>query len=226
LNLNILRPALHRAVDLPLRACAHLPFSANAYTVAAWAIGVGSALLFFVGQPLAGAAALLFRGFLDHVDGYIARRRGESSVMGGLLDDLGDRYILAVILLCAAFHAAPVFPWLPIVAAFGAAGALINAFMKTVTYLETGDAVRDHGKLVHPMDHVGWFGSAEFAVLFGIAGVVAQFTGSETPIAVAVVLSGLLAHVSMFQRLAYVRKNYSPRLVRTAVASSPLGGED
>ena len=73
--------------------------------------GIGLFLWLVLGPELNGAAfaVLVVSGATDWLDGYLARRLGQYSRIGELLDPLADRlYILAVVLGLALRH---IIPW-------------------------------------------------------------------------------------------------------------------
>ncbi len=231
MNLFVVRSHLDAVLRPAVRALARLPVSANAWTALAWAAGIGAAVLFIQGWWAVGIIVFALRGLLDHVDGYVARERGDTSVLGAVLDDLADRYVIAVFVLFATAHLAGPFPHLPYVAAFAVAGTMVNAFCKPCVYVETQDAVRRNGKITHPMDLVGMFGSAEFLIYFGIPTLGGALARNAWPIVVGIWLTAILSHVSLLQRLVYVARNYGrgrrggdPRPAEACEPEPPAGG--
>ena len=85
--------------------------TANAITLARLPVLIAVLLLLYLGSPMLRLAAvgLLFVGLmLDTVDGIVARRRGESSVFGGVLDIAADRiYELGLWIALADFALVP-----------------------------------------------------------------------------------------------------------------------
>lgn len=73
----------------------------NHITVASIGLGVLSAVLFFLGEPLWAAIAFELRFLLDCIDGKLARLRGTSSRLGAFLDVCGD--IGGIALIYVAF---------------------------------------------------------------------------------------------------------------------------
>ena len=209
MNLFALRERFDKVSAPFVKTLARIPLSANGWTFVALLGGIIAAGLFIAGYHAAGVLTFAFRGFLDHVDGYVARTRGECSVLGAVLDDLSDRYVIGIFAFFVCAHYATEYPYLPYLGAFAVTGTLINAFCKPTVYAETGDAVREKGKTTHPMDKVGMFGSAEFLIYFGIPILIASYTDADWLIVVAVALTALMSHVSLIQRLLYVKRHYS-----------------
>ena len=73
-------------------------------------------LLFGRDNRLAAAWLLAFLGATDWVDGYIARRYGQVSTLGKILDPTADRLLLAVGVIAILVYGAvpPVIAWLAI----------------------------------------------------------------------------------------------------------------
>lgn len=106
--------------------------SANAATLLAWACGMGAAVGFAWGNPIAWLlAALLLQLWylLDHVDGQLARLHGTSSLDGVQLDYLMHHTINLVIPLGlghGVFMATGQLVWLWLGAVWGIASLLIT----------------------------------------------------------------------------------------------------
>ncbi|MBI5502292.1 MAG: CDP-alcohol phosphatidyltransferase family protein [Deltaproteobacteria bacterium] len=208
MNLFSIRKGFDGLTGPLMRTCGRLPFSPNTWTVIAWVWAIVAAAVYVLGWHFAGTALLGLRGLADHVDGYVARRRGQTSILGGVLDEMGDRYLIGIWVVAVAFHLSPRWPHLPYVAAFAVSGAFCNAFIKNCLYVESQDTTRRNGKLTHPMDKVGMFGSAEFLIYFGIPTLFAGALGVEWPVVAGIWATAVLSHVSLFQRIAYVARHY------------------
>lgn len=79
--------------------------TANSITLARFPILLASLLLLYLGTPAVrlAAVALLFAGLmLDTVDGIVARRRGQTSLLGGVLDIAADRTYELALWICFA----------------------------------------------------------------------------------------------------------------------------
>jgi cardiolipin synthase len=66
-------------------------------------------MLYLNGNAVAALITVLLAGFTDFLDGYIARRRGQITVTGIMLDPLADKLMMLAIV--AALLAAGVIPW-------------------------------------------------------------------------------------------------------------------
>ncbi|QMV41731.1 CDP-alcohol phosphatidyltransferase family protein [Cohnella cholangitidis] len=56
-------------------------------------------LLYFNDQSIAALCVLLVAGFTDFLDGYIARRSGQVTVTGSMLDPLADKLMMLSVIL-------------------------------------------------------------------------------------------------------------------------------
>ena len=165
--------AIRKQADKVLRplvvSCALVPLSANAWTLLGAVAGVIAAAAFYRGYWLLGLLVLAARGLLDHVDGYVARSRRQTTIYGAVLDDLSDRWVLGVVYAGGCLRLARIYPHLVLVFAAGVIGALSNVIIKLSIYSQTAqDQVVEQGKVGHPVDNVGLFGSAEFLIWFGV----------------------------------------------------------
>jgi len=56
-------------------------------------------VFYFEGYPIAALLTLLLAGFTDFLDGYIARRSGQVTVTGSMLDPLADKLMMLSVVL-------------------------------------------------------------------------------------------------------------------------------
>lgn len=78
--------------------------SATQVTYIAFFIGIIASVLVYLGQPIVGVAVLWLSGFLDAVDGSMARQSKTSSSWGTVLDVTFDRVVEAGILVALALR--------------------------------------------------------------------------------------------------------------------------
>jgi archaetidylinositol phosphate synthase len=92
-------------IDRIARVLVRLGVSALAVTVLALVIGVAAGALAAAGRPILAAVALWASGFLDVLDGSMARIAGRSSSWGSLLDITFDQIVeLSVVVGLAVLH--------------------------------------------------------------------------------------------------------------------------
>ena len=85
----------------------HLPFTPNHYTLTAILFALGS-FYFLIKQKLILAIIFFFfAGFLDLVDGAVARHGGLESKVGAYLDTIVDRYVEGILLTGMLFLPLP-----------------------------------------------------------------------------------------------------------------------
>ena len=92
-----------RLIDLGARALVRAGLHANQVTFLALVIGLAACVGFVMtGARVAFAVALLVGGYLDALDGAVARLRRAETRVGGYLDALGDRVFDAAVLFTLA----------------------------------------------------------------------------------------------------------------------------
>jgi cardiolipin synthase (CMP-forming) len=135
-------------------------------------LGVPLFLYLFLGADQVGAAVavLAIGGTTDWVDGYLARRLGQVSRLGELLDPLADRlYILATLI---AFTVKDVVPW------FFTGALLLREAVLLVTLL----VLRRYGYGPPPVHYVGK--TATFILLLAFPMLLlARASSAAAPIA-------------------------------------------
>lgn len=136
-------------------------------------LGVPLFLYLFLGTGAWGwaVAVLAVGGTTDWIDGYLARRLGQVSRLGELIDPLADRlYILATLV---AFTVEHVVPW-----AFTIALLLREAVLTVVILV-----LRRHGQPPLPVHYVGK--TATFLLLFAFPTLLLAATAHGTVTQVA-----------------------------------------
>ncbi|PRO66620.1 CDP-alcohol phosphatidyltransferase family protein [Alkalicoccus urumqiensis] len=85
---HLVQPVINKSADTALKLGLH----ANHVTVAGFAVGIGAAGAVYAGWYMAGLALLWLSGFLDVVDGTMARKTAPSK-FGTVLDISFDRLV-------------------------------------------------------------------------------------------------------------------------------------
>lgn len=93
------QPAVEKTADVLLKS----GFTANGITKVAFVIGISSGFFIYLGQPLLAVIALWLSGYLDVVDGTMARKT-KPSPWGTLLDISFDRLVEIGVILGLAFR--------------------------------------------------------------------------------------------------------------------------
>jgi phosphatidylglycerophosphate synthase len=209
MNLFAFRKNIDRVLHPIVSSIARLPLHANHWTLIGALIGLGSGAALLFGYLWVGFAALLVRGLVDHIDGFKARNYDQRSTFGAVMDDTADRWVLGVMLAGGCLWLAPTYPHVLIVMALGITGALVNVIIKLSVYAEAAhDIRREHGKIHHPIDVVGMFGSAEFIIYFGAGVFGTAVSGDPRPMLVGCWVVAAMAHLSLLQRIWFTWKRY------------------
>lgn len=79
-----------------------LGFTANGITILAMLIGVSSGIFTYLGYNYIGVLVLWLSGYLDAVDGTIARETNSSSAFGTIMDITFDRMVEASVIIGVA----------------------------------------------------------------------------------------------------------------------------
>ncbi len=132
----------------------------------------------------------LTSGFFDALDGIVARLYGETTVFGGYLDSLLDRYVDAIILI-AIVSAGLCNLFLGLVALVG---SLLVSYSRARAEA-TGTK----------METIGLAERAERTIILIVGSLVAIFYLDALNVSVAIL--GILTNITVFQRAHHVYKN-------------------
>jgi archaetidylinositol phosphate synthase len=97
---RFVQPSIDRTANLLLK----LGLTANQVTVIAFVIGIAASVLVYMGYSVAGVAVLWLSGFLDAVDGSMARLSKKSSPWGTVMDVTFDRLVEGGIIIALAMR--------------------------------------------------------------------------------------------------------------------------
>lgn len=93
-----LRKLEHTLIN-PIAATVAPYVSANVISVLSLLAAVGAGAAFWMGMPVVGAVLILLNGFLDMLDGCVARARGTVGPFGSFVDKIIDKYADLLFLL-------------------------------------------------------------------------------------------------------------------------------
>ncbi len=219
MNLFVVRKQLDKVLHPVISRIARLPLHANDWTLIGAFVGLACAVLFLYGHWWSGLGLLMARGLIDHIDGFVARNRGQRSTFGAVMDDLTDRWVLGIVYAGGCLNLAYDYPHVLIVLGFGITGSLSNVIVKLSVYAEAQqDAFRDQGKIGHPIDVVGVFGSAEFLIYFGTGVLFTAILHDPRPLLAGVWAVAIMSHLSLLQRVVFAWRRYrrvDPAALRT-----------
>ena len=209
MNLFAVRKQLDRLLYPFVSRVARLPIHANSWTLLGAFVGVGVGALFLYGKWWPGLALLVVRGLIDNIDGYVARSRDQRSTFGAVMDDTADRWVLGIMYAGGCLNLSTDYPHLLIVLGLGITGSLSNALIKLSIYAESQyDVFRDEGKIGHPVDVIGIFGSAEFMIYFGSGVLGTAILNDPRPLLAGAWAVAIMSHVSLMQRVIFAWKRY------------------
>jgi len=194
--------ALYRIVEVVGNASVALGITANAITAFSFVAAVLAALLFAAGQLGAGALLALVAAGSDAFDGYVARRTGQASDAGELLDAAVDRYVEFALFTGLALHLRGSALALALVLT-----AYAGSFMVSYSSAKA-DALRvtpPRGGMRRTERLVLLILGPAFTVPLVVFGHGAPWT--EAPLFVALTLIAVLSHTSALLRLAYVMRS-------------------
>lgn len=97
---SIVQPSIERTGKFFLK----IGLNANHVTVIALIVGISASCLVYFGMPAWGVVVLWISGFLDAVDGSMARQSNTSSSWGTVLDVTFDRVVEGGILIALALR--------------------------------------------------------------------------------------------------------------------------
>jgi len=189
MTLDRFRPITDRALRPFVTLGRRLGVSPDGISVIAFVVALAAGVTFVVGGRwyLLGAVLVFANGWLDLVDGALARKLDTDSAAGDLLDHVMDRYADLVII---AGLAAGIGRY-----ALGFAavtGVLLTSYLGTQA--QAVGAARDYG---------GLLGRADRIALIGVAAVLAPFTGQYGSLSIVgwlLAVFAVVGHLTALQR--------------------------
>lgn len=184
------------AVEPFVRLAVRRGVSPNAITVASVVVAFAAALFLYVATPAAYVAAIglvVVNGVFDMIDGELARRTGEATDRGDLLDHSADRYADTAVVAGAA---AGVEAWL--VGFFAVSGVLFVAHAGTAA--QAAGAGRIYGGALTRAD------ISTLVVLGAAAGATGLDASGYPPFVAVLALLAVGGHVTTVQRLIAARR--------------------
>ncbi|CAD7767126.1 MAG: Archaetidylinositol phosphate synthase [Candidatus Argoarchaeum ethanivorans] len=162
----------------------------NLITIAGLLLAVGAGMCFASKHLFLGGAFIILSGFFDVLDGTIARGTNRTTPYGGFLDSVSDRYADAAILIGIMYGCTIAMPY-PDVAWFWGAMALVGSFMVSYT--------RARAEAAGANAAVGLAERAERLIIIAAG----AFTGYLN---IAVFVVAIITHITIIQRLVFVKK--------------------
>ncbi|WP_142856811.1 CDP-alcohol phosphatidyltransferase family protein [Salinigranum halophilum] len=192
MTLDRLRPVATRALGPFVSAADALGLTPNGVSVIAFGVAVAAGGVFYLATPFAyvvGAVCVFLNGWLDLVDGALAREQGVASDAGDFLDHVLDRY--ADIVIIAGLAAG--------VGRYGLGFAAVTGVVMT-SYLGTQIQAVGLGRA-----YGGLVGRADRLALMGLTAVVAAVV-SEPLVSGLTVVGLLLAFFAVVGHLTALQR--------------------
>lgn len=172
--------------------CKKVGFTPNILTVFSVISGMAAGYLIWKSHFIYGIILLLVSVLFDVADGSTARALGKKSSAGEVYDHIGDRYVEFFILVGIALNDAVASYWI-IFCVFG---------MTMASY------IRAKAEAVDPEGYYK-YGIAErqekiTIIIFGL--LIHQFYPNVNALTYALIIVGVLSHLTVIQRLYVVRK--------------------
>jgi CDP-diacylglycerol---glycerol-3-phosphate 3-phosphatidyltransferase len=179
----------------------------NLITTVGFLVTITAAIWFFLGHVRIGGLFILLGGFVDIIDGQVARATGKTSVFGSFYDSTLDRVseiavFIGIFSLYSGGHPDFHHPWMVYTVALAMAGSLMVSY------------TRSRAETLGLDCNVGWMQRLERVVLLGVSALF--FGGSFRGLVLTGVLivMAVLTNFTAFQRIAWVYKH-------TRVPASP-----
>ena len=97
--LSRLKSYADRLLARPANFLVSLGFTPNVLTLIGLAIGIIAGIVLALGFFVAGGILILLTGFVDTLDGAVARNGHATTTFGATLDSISDRYVDCIVLI-------------------------------------------------------------------------------------------------------------------------------
>ena len=174
----------------------------NVITLFSLLAGSASALAYYYDNLVAGLFLLILSGILDLVDGAVARFMDKPTKFGAVFDWLADKWVDGLVLGVIGFIYAS-----PTMAILAVTLSMLHSFIKPVVYSEIGFEVRIKGKIMDPLEGVGFFGRPETHLTLCFFTILEK-AHFEFGLSFGIKLITLLTALSLLQRIIYLYKNF------------------
>jgi len=202
MNLTSKRESLKKLYHPLGEALAKTGIPPNFLTLISLFLGSLSAYFFFHHKPLMGAFLLALSGLFDLMDGVVARLTGKTTKFGAVFDWIADKWVDGFVLGAVGFAYAS-----PFVAITAVVVSMLHSFIKPVAYAEIGYSRRVKGKIIDPLEGVGFFGRPETHITL-VAFSLLERTPLPLGLGFGIKLIAFLTLLSLLQRILFLYKHY------------------
>ena len=176
----------------------------NIVTTFGFLVTISAGIAFFMGHVRIGGLLVLLGGFVDIIDGQVARATGQTSVFGSFYDSTLDRIseivvFLGIFSLYGGGHPDFDYPWMVYTVALAMAGSLMVSYTRARSEALGLDC---NVGLMQRLERVVLIGGA--ALLFGGAFEGAVLTW-------VLIIMAVLTNFTAFQRIAWVYRHTSQK---------------
>ncbi len=202
MNLTSKRDALKK-LYMPLGlAIARTGIHPNLITLLSLFLGTLSAYFFYHQKILTAVGFLVLSGLFDLVDGTVARERDKASKFGAIFDWLADKWVDGFVLGAVGFAFAS-----PFTAVTAVTVSMLHSFIKPTAYAEIGYSERVKGKILDPLEGIGFFGRPETHITL-IAFALMERADMPLGLGLGIKIITVLTLASLLTRIIYLYKNY------------------
>ena len=163
----------------------------NMITTVSLLVSFLAAFAYLLKSPVLGAIGLAAAGLVDMLDGAVARATGSASRFGAVYDHVLDRYAEFAVLLGMGLGGLVDWPWI----VFGLFGMVMASYVRA-----KAESVGGLKRCT-----VGVAERQEKIILLLVGSLLQPFIGLA--LTGAVVIAGILSHVTVVQRLWYTLKH-------------------
>ncbi len=169
----------------------------NALTLLGPVVATIAAWMYFQQQLALALLLLLLSGFVDALDGAVARATGKTSPFGGVLDSICDRYSDAIVLfgIILGGWVSTIWGIIAIIGSLLVSYARARAEAAGVTQLGIGLAERPERLIIIMVVTL-----LQYLTILGILFTPPLFYGIDNWIAYGIILVAILAHITVIQR--------------------------
>ncbi|HUE96788.1 MAG TPA: CDP-alcohol phosphatidyltransferase family protein [Longimicrobiaceae bacterium] len=174
----------------------------NYVTTFGFLVTISAGIAFFLGHVRIAGALVLLGGFVDIVDGQVARGTGKASVFGSFYDSTLDRIsevvvFLGIFSLYGGGHPDFEYPWMVYTVALAMAGSLMISYTRAKAEALGLDC------------NVGVMQRLERVVLIGGASLIFGGAFDGAVLTWVLILMAVLTNFTAFQRIAWVYRHTS-----------------
>ncbi|MBW2967454.1 CDP-alcohol phosphatidyltransferase family protein [Candidatus Woesearchaeota archaeon] len=176
----------------------------NFITLMAFALGLVAAYLYFKQMVLWALVMLVLSGIFDLMDGAVAVIYRKASKFGSVFDWFADKIVDGCLLGVVGFVYAN-----PLVALIAVVVNMTHSFIKPTAYAEIGFGTRKKGKIIDPLEGIGFFGRPETVITLGVFSILHLFRIPYLDLTTGIYLIAVLTTLSLLWRMIYLYRKFN-----------------